>query len=39
MPLNPYSMAFSVLPTLYFIDFLAAEKAVLVGCESAEYSG
>lgn len=35
MPLNPYSMAFSVLATLYFIDFLAAEKAVLVGCESA----
>lgn len=31
MPLNPYSMAFSVLATLYFIDFLAAEKAVLVG--------
>lgn len=31
LPLNPYSMAFSVLATLYFIDFLAAEKAVLVG--------
>uniref|UniRef100_A0A5B6YI54 AB hydrolase-1 domain-containing protein n=1 Tax=Davidia involucrata TaxID=16924 RepID=A0A5B6YI54_DAVIN len=30
-PLNPYSMMFSVLATLYFIDFLAAEKAVLVG--------
>ncbi|KAL6977581.1 hypothetical protein U1Q18_026375 [Sarracenia purpurea var. burkii] len=30
-PLNPYSMLFSVLATLYFIDFLAAEKAVLVG--------
>ncbi|KAM0034355.1 putative 2-hydroxy-6-oxonona-2,4-dienedioate hydrolase [Helianthus debilis subsp. tardiflorus] len=30
-PLNPYSMAFSVLATLYFIDFLAAEKAILVG--------
>ncbi|KAJ4850022.1 hypothetical protein Tsubulata_014057 [Turnera subulata] len=30
-PLNPYSMAFSVLATLYFIDFLAAEKVVLVG--------
>ncbi|KAE8733412.1 Alpha/beta-Hydrolases superfamily protein isoform 2 [Hibiscus syriacus] len=30
-PLNPYSMAFSVLTTLYFIDFLAAEKAILVG--------
>ncbi|KAL5734544.1 hypothetical protein ACOSP7_032405 [Xanthoceras sorbifolium] len=29
--LNPYSMAFSVLATLYFIDFLAAEKAILVG--------
>lgn len=31
MPVNPYSMAFSVLATLYFIDFLAAEKVVLVG--------
>ncbi|GMJ11837.1 hypothetical protein HRI_004852900 [Hibiscus trionum] len=30
-PLNPYSMAFSVLATLYFIDLLAAEKAILVG--------
>ncbi|KAK4761983.1 hypothetical protein SAY87_029867 [Trapa incisa] len=30
-PLNPYSMAFSVLATLYFINFLAAEKAILVG--------
>lgn len=30
-PLNPYSMAFSVLAVLYFIDFLAAEKAILVG--------
>ncbi|XP_057474193.1 uncharacterized protein LOC130762522 [Actinidia eriantha] len=30
-PLNPYSMMFSVLATLHFIDFLAAEKAVLVG--------
>ncbi|KAK8531707.1 hypothetical protein V6N12_053170 [Hibiscus sabdariffa] len=30
-PQNPYSMAFSVLATLYFIDFLAAEKAILVG--------
>lgn len=29
--LNPYSMAFSVLATLYFIDFLAAPKAVIVG--------
>ncbi|XP_021762321.1 abhydrolase domain-containing protein cgi-58-like isoform X2 [Chenopodium quinoa] len=31
MPLNPYSTAFSVLATLYFIDFLKSEKAVLVG--------
>lgn len=30
-PLNPYSMAFAVLVTLYFIDILAAEKAILVG--------
>ncbi|KAM5556922.1 bifunctional epoxide hydrolase 2 [Rosa sericea] len=30
-PVNPYSMAFSVLATLYFIDFLAAEKAIIVG--------
>lgn len=30
-PLNPYSMAFSVLATLYFIDFLTAEKAILIG--------
>ncbi|XP_057982894.1 uncharacterized protein LOC131167879 isoform X1 [Malania oleifera] len=30
-PLNPYSMAFSILATLYFIDLLAAEKAILVG--------
>lgn len=29
-PLNPYSMAFSVLATLYFVGFLAAEKAILV---------
>lgn len=29
--LNPYSMAFSVLATLYFIDFLGAEKAIVVG--------
>ncbi|XP_065870963.1 uncharacterized protein [Euphorbia lathyris] len=29
--LNPYSVAFSVLATLYFIDFLTAEKAILVG--------
>ncbi|XP_038889856.1 2-hydroxy-6-oxo-6-phenylhexa-2,4-dienoate hydrolase [Benincasa hispida] len=30
-PLNPYSMAFSVLATLYFIGFLGAEKAILIG--------
>ncbi|CAL9220333.1 unnamed protein product [Arabidopsis halleri] len=30
-PLNPYSMVYSVLTTLYFIDFLAADKAILVG--------
>lgn len=30
-PLNPYSMVYSVLTTLYFIDVLAAEKAILVG--------
>lgn len=30
-PLNVYSMAFSVLATLYFIDSLKAEKAILVG--------
>lgn len=30
-PLNPYSMAFSVLATLAFIDYLGAEKAILVG--------
>lgn len=30
-PLNPYSMIFSVLATLYFINFLAADKAILVG--------
>lgn len=30
-PLNPYSMMFSVLATLHFISFLAAEKAILVG--------
>lgn len=28
--LNPYSMAFSVLATLYFIDFLTSDKAILV---------
>ncbi|XP_021911645.1 uncharacterized protein LOC110825487 isoform X1 [Carica papaya] len=31
IPLNPYSMAFAVLATLHFIDFLAADKAILVG--------
>ncbi|KAF9670492.1 hypothetical protein SADUNF_Sadunf13G0074700 [Salix dunnii] len=30
-PLNPYSLAFSVLATLHFIGFLEAEKIVLVG--------
>ncbi|XP_010278940.1 PREDICTED: uncharacterized protein LOC104612964 isoform X2 [Nelumbo nucifera] len=30
-PLNPYSLAFSVLATLSFIDILAAEKAILIG--------
>ncbi|KAJ8537165.1 hypothetical protein K7X08_035566 [Anisodus acutangulus] len=30
-PFNPYSMIFSVLATLYFIDFLAALKTILVG--------
>ncbi|XP_073124154.1 uncharacterized protein [Henckelia pumila] len=30
-PLNPYSMMFSVLATVFFISFLAAEKVVLVG--------
>ncbi|XP_024029705.1 uncharacterized protein LOC21400132 [Morus notabilis] len=30
-PLNPYSMAFSVLATLYFIDRLGSQKAILVG--------
>ncbi|XP_052200079.1 uncharacterized protein LOC127806679 [Diospyros lotus] len=30
-PLNPYSMIFSVLATLFFVDLLAAEKAILVG--------
>ena len=32
-PLNPYSMAFSVMETLAFIDYLGAEKAILVGYE------
>ncbi|XP_020114027.1 uncharacterized protein LOC109728115 [Ananas comosus] len=31
MPLNPYSMAFSVLATLSFIDLLGAQKAILMG--------
>ncbi|XP_077222433.1 alpha/beta-Hydrolases superfamily protein [Tasmannia lanceolata] len=30
-PIYPYSMAFSVLATLSFINLLAAEKAILVG--------
>lgn len=30
-PLNPYSMVFSVLATLYFIDLLGSQKAILVG--------
>lgn len=30
-PLNPYSMAFSVMATLAFIDYLRADKAILVG--------
>ncbi|KZV35459.1 hypothetical protein F511_32504 [Dorcoceras hygrometricum] len=30
-PLNPYSVMFSVLATVFFINFLAAEKAILVG--------
>ncbi|XP_050210024.1 uncharacterized protein LOC126660513 [Mercurialis annua] len=30
-PFNPYSMAFAVLATLYFIDFLASDKAILIG--------
>ncbi|XP_027357254.1 uncharacterized protein LOC113866629 isoform X2 [Abrus precatorius] len=30
-PLNAYSMTFSVLATLHFIDLLNAEKAILVG--------
>jgi pimeloyl-ACP methyl ester carboxylesterase len=30
-PINPYSMAFSVMATLAFIDYIGAEKAVLVG--------
>lgn len=30
-PLSPYSMMFSALATMHFIDFLAADKAILVG--------
>lgn len=30
-PLNPYSMVFSVLATLYFVNLLNAEKVILVG--------
>ncbi|KAF8666993.1 hypothetical protein HU200_053162 [Digitaria exilis] len=30
-PINPYSTVFSVMATLAFIDYLGAEKAVLVG--------
>lgn len=30
-PLNAYSMAFSVLATLHFLNLLNAEKAILVG--------
>jgi hypothetical protein len=33
-PLNPYSMAFSVMATLAFIDYLGVEKAVIVGYEN-----
>ncbi|KAL9233852.1 hypothetical protein vseg_008793 [Gypsophila vaccaria] len=29
--LSPYSMAFSVMATLYFIGFLSSKKAILVG--------
>ncbi|GFP89392.1 uncharacterized hydrolase yugf [Phtheirospermum japonicum] len=30
-PLNPYSTMFSALATLHFVEFLAAQKAILVG--------
>lgn len=30
-PINPYSMAFSVLATLSFVDMLGSEKAILMG--------
>lgn len=33
-PLNPYSMAFSVLATLSFIDLLGAQKAILMGYDA-----
>jgi pimeloyl-ACP methyl ester carboxylesterase len=34
-PINPYSMTFSVMATLAFIDYIGAEKAVLVGYSCA----
>lgn len=37
-PLNPYSIMFSVLATLHFINFLAAEKAILVGYVQFHFS-
>lgn len=36
-PLNPYSMAFSVLATLQFIDLLGAKQAILVGHSAGAY--
>ncbi|KAL3653378.1 hypothetical protein CASFOL_003059 [Castilleja foliolosa] len=30
-PLNPYSTMFSALATLHFVEFLSAQKAILVG--------
>uniref|UniRef100_A0A7N0UEU3 AB hydrolase-1 domain-containing protein n=2 Tax=Kalanchoe fedtschenkoi TaxID=63787 RepID=A0A7N0UEU3_KALFE len=36
-PLNPYSMAFSVLATLHFIKFLEAKQAILVGHSAGAY--
>lgn len=30
-PTNPYSMAYSVLSTLFFINYLGSEKTVLIG--------
>ncbi|XP_058007925.1 uncharacterized protein LOC110657634 isoform X2 [Hevea brasiliensis] len=38
-PLNLYSMAFSVLATLQFIDLLEAEKAILVGVAEGNEGG